>query len=440
MLKSKILPLILNYQASFKNSSELVPREISASCQEGEEVKFILGPLHSGKTSLLKNIASRLTGSKIYIDLEDIRNKGFESDSLQAIEEISAEIYKKEQGNNAGNPYYFLDEIDNLPGWENWVERLHKHGAEVFITSSSNLLRSEAFSKFEDKNKILKLFPFSFKEFLLMKGIKISKPNTLTASLSDEALCLFLQYFENGGYPAVAKNGNVQLCQSYFEECLQKGISARYNIQDSKGLKEIAIFLVSNAASEYSLDTLKKVSGIENEETIRFYLDCLEEIFLFYRIPKLNNSNEKEGNPDFSEETRKEADSRYKVYVGDTGFFKAVNPNYPDSLGLRFENLVFLELLRREKQIFYGGDDKECDFLIKERASQKISAAIQVSTYFGSPGVRERELLGLMEALDNYELSEGLILTLDDNEVLKVEGRTGEKKIIVKSAWRWMLE
>lgn len=438
MLESEILPLILNYQTSFQNSSGLIPREISASCQEGTEIKFILGSLHSGKTSLLKKIASNLTSSKIYIDFEDLRNKGFGSDSLNAIEEISAEICKED---NAGNPYYFLDEIDSIQGWENWIDRLHKQGAEVFITSSSsNLLKSEAFSRFKGENKILKLFPFSFKEFLLLKGIRIPKPNLLTASLSDEALCLFLQYFENGGYPAVAKNGNVQLCQSYFEECLQKGIAARYEIQDQKGLKEIAVFLVSNAASEYSLDTLKKVSGIEDEETIRFYLDCLEEIFLFYRIPKINSYKEKEENPDVAKNFREKADSKYKVYVGDTGFFKAVNPNYPDSLGLRFENLIFLELLRRGEEIFYGGDCKECDFLIKEKTAQKISTAIQVSTYFGSPEVREREILGLMEALDNYELSEGLILTMDDNEVLKGVGRTGEKKIIVKSAWRWMLE
>jgi predicted AAA+ superfamily ATPase len=441
MQKLELLPLILNYQTFFQNSSDLIPREISTACQEGNEIKFILGPLHSGKTSLLKKIASDFIDSKIYIDFEDIQNKGFESNNFQLIEEISAEICKKESEKSPGKNCYFLDEIDNIPEWEHWVYKLHKQGSEVFITSSSsNLLTSEFFSRFEGKNKILRLFPLSFKEYLLMKGIRISKPNLLPPSLNDETLCLFLQYFENGGFPAVAKNGNIQLCQKYFEDFLEKGVAARYDIRNIKGLKELVLFLVSNTASEYSLDTLKKVSGIENEETINLYLDYLEEIFLFYRIPKLNSCNRREEKIDASQKSLKETDIPCKVYVGDTGFFKAVCPNYPDSLGLRFENLVFLELLRRGKQIFYGGDSKECDFLIKEKDSQTVSAALQVSIYFGGPAVREREILGLMEALDFYGLSEGLILTMDDNEVLQIEGKTGKKKIIVKSAWRWMLE
>jgi hypothetical protein len=130
----------------------------------------------------------------------------------------------------------------------------------------------------------------------------------------------------------------------------------------------------------------------------------------------------------------------YKFYVSDTGFFRAVCPNYPDNLGLRFENLVYLELLRQEKQIFYLRNMNECDFLIKEKDSENISAAIQTSIHFGSPVVRERAVLGLMEAMDNYGLEEGLILTMDDEEVLFIEGKDKKKKIMVKSVWKWMLE
>ena len=129
-------------------------------------------------------------------------------------------------------------------------------------------------------------------------------------------------------------------------------------------------------ACEYSFDTLKKVSGIEDEETIRRYMDYLVDNFLLYRIPKLNHL------PDSEEKT----DTPCKVYAADTGFFKAVYPNYPDSLGLRFENLVFLELLRQEKQIFYFRNRNECDFLIKEKDSQKVSAAIQTSYPLRKPG------------------------------------------------------
>ena len=432
MQKLELSPLILSNQSFFQNSSDLTPRNISFSrFLEGSEIKFICGSRHTGKTSLLRQVASNLQGFKIYIDFEDSRIQDLGSESFQVIEEIAAEICRKEpERNEAGQVYYFLDEIHSIRGWESWVDRLHRQGAGIFITSSKSNLRHEFSSGFAGRSKVLKIYSFSFKEYLLMKGARIPEPNFLTPSLSDEMLCMFLQYFENGGFPDVIKNGDIRLFHKYFEESLQKGVEAGYDIQNTGGLKELAIFLISNMASEYSIDTSKKVSGIEDEEIISSYLDYLEDIFLLYRVPKLNNL----------QENGRGKDVPCKVYAGDTGFFKAVYPNYPDSLGLRFENLVFLELLRREKQVFYFRNRKECDFLIKEKDSQKISAAIQVSVYFGSPAAREREILGLMEALDEYGLEEGLILTMDDEEVLRIEGKDGKKTITVKSVWKWMLE
>ena len=102
--------------------------------------------------------------------------------------------------------------------------------------------------------------------------------------------------------------------------------------------------------------------------------------------------------------------------------------------------MCFWNCSGRKNRYFYFRNRNECDFLIKEKDSEKISAAIQASIHFGSPAVREREVLGLMEAMEEYGLEEGLILTMDDEEVLKIEGKDGQKKIIVKSAWKWMLE
>lgn len=429
MQRLELLPLIRSNQTFFQNSSDLTPRNISFSrFLEGSEIKFICGPNHTGKTSLLRQVASNLQGIKIYIDFEDSQIQGFGSESFQAIEEIAAEICGKgPERNEGGQVYYFFDEIHNIRGWESWVDRLHRQGAEIFITSSRSNSKHEFSSRFAGRSKILNLFPFSFKEYLLMKGARIPEPKFITPSRSDELLCMFLQYFENGGYPDVIKSSDIRISQKYFEESLQKGDAAGYNIRE---LRELAVFLISNMASEYSFDTLKKVSGIEDKEVLNSCLDYLENIFLLYRVPRLNPLQEN-GN---------EKDAPCKAYAGDTGFFKAVYPNYPDSLGLRFENLVFLELLRREKQIFYFRNRKECDFLIKEKDSREVSAAIQISIYFGSPAVREREILGLTEALDEYGLKEGLILTMDDEEVLHVDSKTGKKKIIVKSVWKWMLE
>lgn len=435
MHELEIKSLILSHQSFFRDSPNIVPR-ISFPCQEGNEkgneITVISGPLHVGKTSLLRQIASNLQGVKIYIDFEDSRLKELDSEIFQVIEDTAAEIYEKEsESNEAGQIYYFLDEIHNVPGWDIWVDRLNRQGAGIFVTfSNASPTEQELSSRLADRSKILKLFSFSFKEYLLIKYSVIPKPNSITPSLRDEILCAFLQYFENGGFPDVIKTRDVKLCQKYFEEILQRGVAAGYDILDINALKKLAVFLISNMACEYSLDTLEAVCGVENEETVHRYLDYMEDNFLLYRVPKLNHL------PDSNEKT----DAPHKVYAADTGYFKAVYPNYPDSLGLRFENLVFLELLRREKQIFYFRNRKECDFLIKEEDSQKVSAAIQASIHFASQPVREREVLGLMEAMEEYGLEEGLIVTMDDEEVLNIEGKDGMKKIVVKPAWKWMLE
>lgn len=453
MQRVELLPLILDHQNFFQKPSDIIPRSIPVSpCLDGSEVNLIYGPLHVGKTSFLKQVSELLQGMKIYINFEDSRFKGLEHDSLLEIGKIVNEYCRKESEVEEGveneeksskekltePASYFLDEIQYVHGWESWVDRLQSEGARVFITSSSSSLINQNISScLESRVRILRLQPFSFKEYLTLKGLRVPRPNFLTPSRCDEMLCHFLRYFECGGFPDVIKKDNYKLSREYFEEILKKEIIDsidRHNIQDPEGLKRLAVFLISNMASEYSLDKLKNASWIDSEDTIRNYIDYLEEAFLLYRVPRFNHITEKTG-----KENGKEIPC--KVYAGDTGFFKTVFPNYPDSLGLRFENLVFLELLRRGKQISYFQDTKECDFLVTEKGSHAVESAIQVSVYFGSPAVREREILGLMGAMEEFGLDEGLILTMDDEGVMEIEGKDGEKKkIIINSVWKWMLE
>jgi predicted AAA+ superfamily ATPase len=390
---------------------------------------------------------------KIYINFEDSRFKEMEPESLQEIKEIAAEFCRKGSGDEegfenedksdeespAGPTCYFLDEVQSFPGWEDWIDRLQCAGAQVFITSSSSsLMKQDISSRFSNRIRTIRLLPFSFKEYLTLNGLRVPRPNFLTPSRCDEMLCLFLRYFETGGFPEVINNGDFRLSRQFFEEILRKEIIARHNIKDPDGLKNLAVFLISNMASEYSLDTLKKASGIDSENTIINYLDYLEEAFLLYRVPMFNHGFEKSEN---GRENENEKEVPCKVYAGDTGFFKSIFPNYPDSLGLRFENIVFLELLRKGKEISYFRGRRECDFLIREKDSQIVTTAVQVSVCFGGPAVREREVLGLMEAMEEFGLKEGLILTMDDEGVMEIDGKDGEKKrIIINSVWKWMLE
>ncbi len=454
MQRIELFPLVLDHQTFFQNPSDIIIRNTPTSlCLDGHEINLICGPLHAGKTSFLRQAAGLVQGVKVYINFGDSRFKELEPESLQEIEEIAAEFCRKGSGSekgfeseekpdeegSAGPIYYFFDEIQNVPGWEDWVDSLQNDGAHVFITSSSaSLMSMETSLRFANRIRIIKLLPFSFKEYLTLKGLRVPKPNFLTPSRCDEMLCDFLRYFENGGFPDIIKNGDIRLSRQYFGETLQKEIIDRHDIQDPEGLKRLAVFLISNMASEYSPDTLKKASGIDSEDIIRSYLDHLEEAFLLYRVPIFNHISEKSEN---GREKENGKEVPCKVYAGDTGFFKSVFSNYPDSLGLRFENLVFLELLRQGKEVSYFRNRRECDFLISEKDGQSVTAVVQVSICLGSPAITEREVLGLMEAMEEFGLNEGLILTMDDEGVMEMEGKDGEKKkIIINSVWKWMLE
>jgi len=323
MQKSEIEPLLLSHQSFFQDSSNLVPR-VSYSNHGESRITFISGPLHAGKTTFLKQVASNLPGAKIYIDFEDCRLQELGTEIFQVIEDTLADIYKKEsESNEAGQINYFFEEIHNIPGWDIWVDRLNKQGAGIFITSSSSLTAQELLSEFGSRSKFLKFFPFSFKEYLLMKYSVIPKPKAITPSLGDELLCALIKYFENGGFPEVIKTGNIKLCKQYFEEILQKGDAERYDNYDMNAVKKLAIFLISNMACEYSFETLKAVSGVKDEETVRCYLDYLEDNFLLYFVPKLNSPLE----------NKEKANISQKVYIADTGYFKAIYPVTRTALG-----------------------------------------------------------------------------------------------------------
>ncbi|WP_440955881.1 ATP-binding protein [Methanosarcina sp. Mfa9] len=486
MQKSELRRIILSRQAFFQKHQALIPHDRKIDLYlEDSEVVMICGIRGCGKTSLLKQIADRLDGIKIYINFEIIKPEDFEPRNFQDIRDIAAELYESsgkeldqkeiEEGGEK-QVYYFLEEIQHIPLWESWLKKLYEDGIKVFVTgSNSKFLNSGNGPFLTGRSKPLRLFPFSFKEYLRLKGIEMSDTDldSLPTSRKDEILSHFLKYFDNGGFPQVIKNEDFELSRDYFEEVLQKEILDRHEFPDGGGLRRLAVFLFSNVASEYSFETLKKVSGIESEDTVRLYLDYLEESFLLYRVPGLNHSQDNSETQDNSEigSRNRNLDLNWKekvmaasckVYAGDTGFFKTVATNYPDSLGLRFENLVFLELLRRGKELFFFRDRRECDFVVKRDVGQgqEIMEAIQVSTYFGNPAVREREVEGLLGAMQKFGLEEGLILTLDEEEVLipgdegslkpgdedipgiNLGSRAGEKgkKIAVKPVWKWLLE
>ncbi|MEK6818322.1 MAG: ATP-binding protein, partial [Nanoarchaeota archaeon] len=269
------------------------------------------------------------------------------------------------------------------------------------------------------RNKVIKLYPFSFREFLLLKKIKINYQTTDERRAVSQA---FSEYFEKGGFPLVIINDDLNLSKQYFEDILNKDVIKRYNIKKIKELNDLILYLFSNVGKTYSYSTLKQVSNIKSLSMISNYIEYLKNVFVASTINKFDYS------------IKKQKVSSSKFYVLDNSFLKTVAFNFSENAGRRLENLVFIELTRRGNEVYYHAKKNECDFVIKE--GLKMTKAIQVCLILDNAVTKKREIDGLIEALKEYQLKEGLILTLDKEEELVLSG----KKIFIKPVWKWLLE
>jgi predicted AAA+ superfamily ATPase len=297
---------------------------------------------------------------------------------------------------------------------------MYEKGIKVFVTgSNAKLLSSEISTSLTGRNKVLELFPFSFSEYLRYIG---SRYHIDSLTTKQKALIQkdFNQYFETGGFPLVVKENDLELINTYFQDILYRDIISRYRLSQVKEIKEIGLYFASNIGKLFSYSALQTITGIKSLSSIRDYLGYYEQSYLFFYLKKY----------DFS--VKKQIMNPKKVYTIDQAFAHRMGFNFSENKGRILENIVFLELLRRGKEVFYYVGKNECDFLIKE--GLQITQAIQVVHTLNAENL-EREFNGLQEAMRTYNLMRGLLITnhIDDSYSAK------DNAIETIEAWRWLL-
>ena len=281
------------------------------------------------------------------------------------------------------------------------------------------MLSSEISSILTGRSLSLSLFPFSFSEYLNFKKVDIKKYK-LDREIELKIKQEFENYFEIGGFPKMILERNRILLMELYENILYRDIISRFKGNLIKSIKEISLYLQSNVSSDISLRTLSKISGIKNLETLKNILNSFEQSFLFFFTNKFNYS------------VKKQIQNPKKIYCIDNGLSNVLGFKFSKDSGNLLENLVAIELKRRGKETFYFQKKGECDFVLREGA--KIKEVIQVC-YKLTEKNKDREIKGLLEAMDEFKLKEGLILTYDDEKGFKVRG----KKIKVLPVWKWLL-
>jgi len=264
------------------------------------------------------------------------------------------------------------------------------------------------------------LYPFSFKEFLKFKHHSVGNIQRLTTEQKSILKKLFNEYMEKGGFPEYLLTDKEEYLKILYENIIYRDIITRYNLSNERTIKEVVYFAVSNIGKEISFNTLRKLTGLTSATTIREYFEYLENSYLTFLVSRYNTS------------IKKQIYYNKKIYFIDTAMARIIGFRMSDDYGRMLENIVFLHLKQQSKEIYFHKEKNECDFII--RKGTEIVEAIQVTQNLHKN--REREIQGLLEALQLYKLKQGIILTENDEETIRIKN----KKIIVKPIWKWLLE
>ena len=362
---------------------------------------IISGIRRCGKSTLLKQLLDK-NKNFYYLNLEDPRLNGFELSDFNKVNEIFESMYGTEG-------IYFFDEIQNVPSWERFIRFLVDNKKTIVITgSNASLLSRELGTRLTGRHISHELFPFSFFEFL--KFYKL-----------EDSIDSFKKYFVDGGFPEYLEDKDEEYLNEILSSVVMRDIAVRYGIKNSDLLRKLAIYKVTKVGKEYSNNSLKKMLDILSVRSIIDYISYMEDSYLIFTIPR------------FSYSYKKQQVSPKKVYSIDNGLSYVNSVSFSKDKGKMLENIVFIELRRKYKNLFYFQEKGECDFLVKEK--EKITQAVQVCYEFNEEN-KGREINGLIEALNRFKLKEGLILTFDQDDEFDIDG----KKIILKPVWKWMLE
>ncbi|MCX6741823.1 MAG: ATP-binding protein [Candidatus Pacearchaeota archaeon] len=378
-------------------------------------VIVLTGLRRSGKSILLRQIIKKHYNDEdfYYISFEDERLFNFPANEFNKLYEALISLYGKKKT-------FFLDEIQNVTNFETFVRRFYDEGFKFFITgSSATLLSKELGTKLTGRHIDIIVKPFSFLEFLKLKGFNLEKDSIYKTDTKIEIKKYFKEYVTKGGMPEYLIYNDPELLTKVYEDTVLKDIAVRYRINNVFVLKQLYQYLITNFANRFSFNSLKKVTDIKSVNTIKKYISYLEETYFAKTINKFDYS------------MKKQIINDKKFYVIDNGFIYLISKKLSEDNGWLLENMVFNVL--NNSNLFYNSNEKECDFLIAK--DKTIVQAIQVC-YELNEKSKDREITGLIEALEKFKLKEGLILTNDQEEEIKENG----KKIIVKPVWKWLLE
>ncbi len=390
MIRQDAIALVIDSQREsfLKQDSGFIRDALTDVPVANEFATIITGIRRCGKSTLLLQLLRRDYQDALYLNFDDIRLSGFETDDLTR---LHREIEKRKI------TILFFDEIQVVGGWEKYINQLLREGYKVFITgSNASMLSVELGTHLTGRHLSMELFPFSYSEYIRFKGLENGENAVM-------------DYLKTGGMPEYLKTGISAILSAFVDDILMRDIAVRHSVRDVASLRQLTAFLITNIGNLVSANKLVGMFDIKSPATFLEYFSFLKDAYLLEFVPM------------FSHSLKIQARNPKKVYVMDMAIYTETSVSTSNNTGKRLENLIFLHLRRKYKHIFYYKEKGECDFVVMEKNA--VKEAIQVCLTVDDENF-DREYNGLLGAMQNFGLKQGCIITLNQSDTFEKEGIT----------------
>lgn len=357
----------------------------------------ITGVRRCGKSTFMRQRMRRDRILWFYVNFESPLLTNFEMRDTVRLDKLISE---------SGARRLFFDEVDQFVGWEKYIRQKLDEGFHICLSgSNASLLEGELGTKLTGRHISKELFPFSYEEFIKFTGAKPGAESTR-------------DYACRGGFPRYLQTNEEIVLQELFDDIVYRDVIVHNKIRDVGAVRKLTAYLVENIGCRFTSSRMLKPLGVSSASTISQWCEWIERAYLFFFIPICSDSEKARMlNPK-------------KVYCVDTGLEYAVSARRIPNEGARLENLVYLALRRKNKDISYFDDDGECDFILRDRHS--VCGAVQACTRITDEN-KDREVEGLLKAMSVYGLKSGTIVTEDQLDKIETKGM----RIDVMPFWKW---
>jgi len=378
--------------------------------------QIVIGVRRSGKSTICHKILKQIDINYAYVNFDDERLYHLKNEDLNAVLEALYMVY-------GDFKYLFCDEIQNVPSWFLFVNRLLRQKIQLIITgSNAKLLSSELSTHLTGRYNQIELFPFSFSEILEYKNISASDDSTLGVALRKSA---FEEYMSQGGFPELfeVKNKKAYI-RNLFNSIITRDIKQRFSVRYPEALRKMADYLTDTLCSEINYKSLAKQFSFGSAHTAENYVGYLRQAYLLIGLQK------------FSFKSRERIRNE-KNYVIDTAFISTAKEGFSEqNFGWRLENIVCIELFRRRNQtlndVYYYKNGYEIDFVLA--SDNKVVELIQVSADISVQKTFNREINALFRAAVELRCTNLTLITLNENRIYTVDDLT----INIVSILKWL--